>query len=72
MLESKKNARKIEDEKFQRIVYVKNQLEEYIDLIDVMNSAYKKTIIDKPLGNVLRKETAAIQSSSFFFHFESR
>ena len=35
-------ARKKEDEKFQQIVYVSFKLEEFIYLLDVMNSEYDK------------------------------
>ena len=41
------NARKNEDEKFQHIVFVKNELEEAIYLVDVMNSVVDKGIINK-------------------------
>ena len=46
-------ARKKEDEKFQQVVYVKYKLEEFIYLLDVMNSVYDKVIINQPICNVL-------------------
>ena len=45
-------ARKKEDEKFQQIVYVFYKLEEFIYLLDVMNSVYDKVITNKPIFNV--------------------
>ena len=46
-------ARKKEDEKFQQVVYVNYKLEEFIYLLDVMNSVYDKVITNQPLCNVL-------------------
>ena len=46
-------ARKKEDEKFQQVVYVKYKLEEFIYLLDVMNSVYDKVITNQPICNVL-------------------
>ena len=46
-------ARKRADEKFQQVVYVKYQLEEFIYLLDVMNSVYDKFITIQPICNVL-------------------
>ena len=46
-------ARKKEDEKFQQVVYVNYKLEEFICLLDVMNSVYDKTITNQPICNVL-------------------
>ena len=45
-------ARKKEDEKFQQIVYVNYKLEEFIYLLDVMNSVYDEVITDKIICNV--------------------
>ena len=45
--------RKKEDEKFQQVVYVKYKLEEFIYLLDVMNSVYDKVITNQPIYNVL-------------------
>ena len=42
-------ARKKEDEKFQQIVYVKFTLEEFIYLLDVINSVYDNVIAKKPI-----------------------
>ena len=41
-------AWKKEDEKYQKIVYVKNNLEEFIYLLDVKNSVYDNFIAIKP------------------------
>ena len=44
---------KKEDEKFQQVVYVNYKLEEFIYLLDVMNSVYDKVITNQPICNVL-------------------
>ena len=44
---------KTEDEKFQQIVYVNFRLDEFIYLLDVMNSVYDKVIANQPICNVL-------------------
>ena len=46
-------VRKKEDEKFQQVVYVKYKLEEFIYLLDVMNSVYDKIISNQPFCKVL-------------------
>ena len=46
-------ARKKEDENFQQVFYVNYKLEEFIHLLDVMNSVYDKVITNQPIGNVL-------------------
>ena len=46
-------GRKNEEEKFQQIVYVNYRLEEFIYLLDVMNSVYDKVIANQPICNVL-------------------
>ena len=46
-------TRKKEDEKFQHVVYVNYKLEEFIYLLDVMNSVYDKVITNQPICNVL-------------------
>ena len=45
-------ARKKEDEKFQQVVYVNYKLEEFIYLLDVMNSVYEKVVTNQPICNV--------------------
>ena len=45
-------ARK-KDKKFQQVVYLNNKLEEFIFLLDVMNSVYDKVITNQPNCNVL-------------------
>ena len=47
------SARKKEHKKFQQVVYVKYKLEEFIYLLDVMNSVYDKVITNQPICNVL-------------------
>ena len=46
-------GRKKEDEKFQQIVYVNYKLDEFVYLLDVMNSVYDKVIANQPICNVL-------------------
>ena len=42
-------ARKKEDEKFQKVVYVKYKIEEFVYLLGVMNSVYIKVITKQPI-----------------------
>ena len=46
-------ARKKEDERFQQNFYVSYKLEEYIHLLDVINSIYNKFLANTPNSNVL-------------------
>ena len=46
-------GRKKEEENFQQIVYVNYKLDEFIYLLDVMNSVYDKVIANQPICNVL-------------------
>ena len=46
-------GRKTEEEKFQQIVYVNYRIDEFIYLLDVMNSVYDKVIANQPICNVL-------------------
>ena len=46
-------GRKSEEEKFQQIVYVNYRLDEFVYLLDVMNSVYDKIIANQPICNVL-------------------
>ena len=46
-------GRKKEEEKFQQIVYVNYRLDEFIYLLDVMNSVYDKVNANQPICNVL-------------------
>ena len=41
-------SRKKENEKFQQVVYVNYKLEEFIYLLDVMNSVYNKIFTNQP------------------------
>ena len=45
-------ARKKEDAKFQQVVYVNYKSEEFIYLLDVMNSVYDKVVTNQPICNV--------------------
>ena len=45
--------RNTEEEKFQQIVYINYKLDEFIYLLDVMNSVYDKVIANQPICNVL-------------------
>ena len=60
-------ARKKEDEKFQQVVYVNYKLEEFIYLLDVMNSVYGRVITNQPMCNVLSKVFSSVYSLSFLF-----
>ena len=60
-------ARKKEDENFQQVVYVIFKLEEFIYLLDVMNSVYDKVITNQPICNVLKKVISSVYSLSLFF-----
>ena len=46
-------GRKREEEKFQQMVYVNYKLDEFVYLLDVMNSVYDKVIANQPICNVL-------------------
>ena len=46
-------GRKNADEKFQQIVYVNYKHDEFIYLLDVMNSVYDKVVANQPICNVL-------------------
>ena len=46
-------GRKTEKEKFEQIVYVKYRLDDFIFLLDVMNSVYDKVIAKQAICNVL-------------------
>ena len=46
-------ARKKEDEKFQHVVYVKYKLEQFMYLLDVMNSVYDEVITNQRICYVL-------------------
>ena len=45
--------RKKEDEEIQQVVYVNYKFEEFIVLLDVMNSVYDKVITNQPICNFL-------------------
>ena len=46
-------GRKKEEKKIQQIVYVNYKLEEFVYLLDVMNSVYDKVIANKRICNIL-------------------
>ena len=46
-------GRKKEEEKFQQIVYVSYKLDEFVYLLDVMNSVYDIIIANQPICKVL-------------------
>ena len=46
-------GRKKEEEKFQQIVYVNYRVDEFVYLLDVMNSVYDKVFANQPICNVL-------------------
>ena len=46
-------GRKTEEEKFQQIVYVNYRLDEFLYLLEVMNSVYDKVIANQPISNIL-------------------
>ena len=60
-------TRKKENEKFQQVVYVNYKLEEFIYLLDVMNSVYDKVITNQPICNVLWKFNSSVCFLSVFF-----
>ena len=63
-------GRRKDEEKFNQIVYVNYKLDEFIYLLDVMNSVYNKVIADEPVCNVLYQVIATIYSLlSFFFYW---
>ena len=46
-------GRRKDEEKFNQIVYVNYELDEFVYLLDVMNSLYDKVVAIEPLCNVL-------------------
>ena len=46
-------GRKKEEEKFQQKVYVSYKIDEFVYLLDVMNSVYDKVIANQPICNIL-------------------
>ena len=46
-------ARKMQEEKLQQIVYVNYRLDEFVYLLDVLNSVYDKVIANQPICNIL-------------------
>ena len=46
-------GRKKEEEKFPQIVFVNYRLDEFVYLLDVMNSVYDKVIANQPICKIL-------------------
>ena len=46
-------VKKKDDEKFHQIVYVNYELDEFIYLLDVMNSLYDKVLTNQPIWKIL-------------------
>ena len=64
--------RKKEEEKFQQIVYVNYRIDEFVYLLDVMNSVNDKVIANQPICIILFKKVIATNySNPLFFLFES-
>ena len=61
-------ARNKEYEKFQQVVYVNYELEEFFSLIDIMNSLYNKVITNQPICDVFKKIFPSVYSLSLFFY----
>ena len=61
-------ASKTEDEKFQQVVYVNYRLEEFIYLLDVMNSVYDKVITNQPICKHSYKVISSVYSLSLIFY----
>ena len=59
-------GRKQEDEKIQQIVYVKYKIEEFIYLVDVMNSVYDKVITNQPICKVFFKKNRLFTLYHYF------
>ena len=49
----RKLERKKEKEKFQKIVYLNYKLEEFVYLLDVLNSVFDKLLINQRICNIL-------------------
>ena len=64
-------ARKKEDEKFQQVVYVNFINDEFIHLLDVMNSVYDTVITCQPICHVLKKVFPSVYSLLLFCPFVS-
>ena len=61
-------AKRKDDEKFQHVVvvYVNYKLDEFIHLLDELNSVFDKIITNQPFYNVSLKVISSVYSSSFF------
>ena len=64
-------GRKKEEEIFQQIVFFNYKLDEFVYLLDVMNSVYDKVIANQPICNVLKIVIKTIYYNHLFFLFES-
>ena len=57
-----------EEEKFQQVVYMNYKFEEFIYLLDVMNSVFDKFITNQPICNVPGKEFHLLILYQYFFY----
>ena len=65
------SVRNNEEEKFQQSVYVNYKHEEFIYLLDVLDSVYDKVIINQPICNVRYKVRSSPHTLSLLILFES-
>ena len=63
-------GRKKEEEKFQQILYLNYTFDEFVYLLDVMNSVYDKVIANQHICNISKKVIAIIYSNHLFFLIE--
>ena len=65
-------ARMKEDEKFQQVVYVNYELEEFFYFLDVMNFVYDKVITNQPISFVLFKVISSVYSFLLFYSIQDK
>ena len=65
------SVRKKEEEKLQQSVFVNYKLEEFIYLLDVLDSVHDKVIINQPICNVLQKVRSSLYNLILLVLFES-
>ena len=63
-------GRQKEEENFQQIVYVSYKLDEFVYLLDVMNSVYDKVFANQLICNVLYQVIATFYHNHLFILFE--
>ena len=59
-------GRKTEEEKFQQIVYVNYRVDEFLYLLDVMNSVYDKVIANQSICIILYLQLFTLNIYSFY------